>query len=358
MPLTRDHLHRMLRVIRAEDANFVELVGLAELDPADAFQGAALRGADLRRQDLGGFDFSGADFAGVDLRGADLSRSRGVTPDMLSAALYDSGTRLPSDVPNPFWAPNRAPSWADDWGIDAHGRWVMFSVSDADGTRVTQRMRWIPPGRFTIGSPDDEPGRFGDEGPQQEIAIASGYWLFDTPCTQALWQAVMGKNPSNFQSPTRPVEQVSFNDVRQFLRRINARIPGLNLSLPSEAQWEYACRAGTTAATYAGAMDMLSDYNAPVLDAIAWYGGNSGVEFELDNGYDSSDWPDKQYEHTKAGTHPVGQKAPNAWGLYDMLGNVWEWCADHWHDSYAGVPLDGSAWVDKRGAAGRVIRGG
>ncbi len=358
MPLTGDHLHRMLRVIRAGDANFVELVGLAELDPAEAFQGAALRGVDLRGQDLGGFDFSGADFAGADLRGADLLRSRGVTPDMLSAALYDSSTRLPPDVLSPFWAPGRAPSWASDWGIDAHGRWVAFGVPAADGSRVTQRMRWIPPGRFTIGSPNDEPGRYGDEGPQQEVTIATGYWLFDTPCTQALWQAVTGKNPSNFQSPARPVEQVSFNDVRQFLRRINARVPGLNLSLPSEAQWEYACRAGTPDATYAGAIEIVSDYNAPVLDAIAWYGGNSGVGFELDNGYDSSGWPGKQHEHTKAGTHPVGQKAPNAWGLYDMLGNVWEWCADQWHGSYEDVPLDGSIWGDPRGAALRVIRGG
>ena len=105
-------------------------------------------------------------------------------------------------------------------------------------------------------------------------------------------------------------------------------------------------------------LQILGDNNAPVLDAIAWYGGNSGVDFELADGSDSSGWPEKQYPHTRAGTHPVGLKAPNAWGLYDMLGNVWEWCADTWHDSYARLPPDRSAWVARRGAAHRVIRGG
>jgi formylglycine-generating enzyme required for sulfatase activity len=157
------------------------------------------------------------------------------------------------------------------------------------------------------------------------------------------------------------VEQVSFADIRAFLRKLNARVEGLDLGLPSEAQWEYACRAGTTTATHAGDLRILGDNNAPVLDAIAWYGGNSGVGFELENGYDSSRWPGKQYEHTRAGTWPVAQKAANPWGLYDMLGNVWEWCADHWHDNYDGAPTDGSAWIGgtrRGGAAGRVVRGG
>ena len=245
------------------------------------------------------------------------------------------------------------PDWASEWGHDRFGVYVAFTLDD-----VTQRLRWIPPGQFLMGSPAGEAGRYSDEGPQHEVLIAEGYWLFDTPCTQALWEAVMGENPSRFRSPTRPVEQVSYEDVQTFLQELNARVEGLNLSLPSEAQWEYACRAGTTTATWAGDLTILGENNAPELDKIAWYGGNSGVGFELDNGYDSSGWPGKQHEHTRAGTQPVGEKAPNPWGLHDMLGNVWERCADHWHDNYAGAPTDGSAWIDRTGAASRVIRGG
>ena len=129
---------------------------------------------------------------------------------------------------------------------------------------------------------------------------------------------------------------MSWKDCRDFIEQLNARLDDLVLSLPSEAQWEYACRAGTTEATYAGDLEILGTNNAPVLDRIAWYGGNCGVGFELENGFDVSDWPEKQYEFAKGGTHPVGQKEPNGWGLYDMLGNVWEWCADEYRPQGAG----------------------
>jgi formylglycine-generating enzyme required for sulfatase activity len=244
------------------------------------------------------------------------------------------------------------------FGIDSRfGVYADLTIATTHGV-ATQRLRWIPPGRFMMGSPEGEEGRRSAEGPQHEVTLAEGVWLFDTPCTQALWQAVMGGNPSRFKSPTRPVEQVSFEDVQGFLDKVNALVPGLDLGLPSEAQWEYACLGGTETATYAGDMRIAGECNAPVLDAIAWYGGNSGVGFELDNGYDSSEWKEKQYEHTRAGTRPVAQKAANPWGLYDMLGNVWEWCDDRWHDSYRGAPTEGSAWIDPGGAASRVVRGG
>ena len=254
---------------------------------------------------------------------------------------------------NPL-ADGNPPPWACAWGQDRFGVHIGFKIGEA-----RQRLRWIPPGRFLMGSSDDEAGRWEYEGPRHEVTVTEGFWLFDTPCTQALWQAVMGENPSRFVSPTRPVEQVSWDDAKDFIARINERLPGLDLSLPSEAQWEYACRAGAATATYAGEMKVVGENNAPVLDAIAWYGGNSGVDFELDDGFDSSGWREKQHAHTRAGTRPVAQKRPNAWGLYDMLGNVWEWCEDDWHVGYEGAPADGSAWIDApQRAAFRVIRGG
>lgn len=245
------------------------------------------------------------------------------------------------------------PAWASGWGQDCYGVFVEFTLQE-----VTQRLRSIPPGRFWMGSPEEEPDRFDAEGPRHPVTLTEGFWLFDTPCTQALWEAVMGKNPSRFQSPTRPVEQVSWHDVQDFLTQINARIPGLDLTLPSEAQWEYACRAGTETAIYTGDLKILGENNAPALDPIAWYGGNSGVDFDLNNGYDSSGWKEKQYPHTRAGTRPVKLKRANPWGLYDMLGNVWEWTQDYWHKDYQGAPADGSAWESHDAGADRVLRGG
>jgi formylglycine-generating enzyme required for sulfatase activity len=262
------------------------------------------------------------------------------TPSIIDTAWHPLATGCP-------------PRWASGWGQDCYGVFVEFTLQE-----VTQRLRWIPPGRFWMGSPEDEPGRYDDEGPRHLVTLSQGFWLFDTPCTQALWEAVMGNNPSLFQSPTRPVEQVSWNDAQDFLARINARIPGFDLALPSEAQWEYACRAGTETAIYTGALDILGEYNAPALDPIAWYGGNSGVDFDLTNDHDSSDWPEKQYPHTRAGTRPVKLKRANPWGLYDMLGNVLEWTQDPWHNDYQGAPTDGSAWEDRDAGALRVVHGG
>ena len=136
------------------------------------------------------------------------------------------------------------PAWAAEWGQDReHGSWCSICIGS-----VTQRLRWIPPGRFLMGSPEDEEGRVADEGPRHEERIGTGFWLFDTPCTQALWETVMEANPSQFKGPDRPVECVSWDECHEFVRRLNDRFPGLELGLPSEAQWEYACRAGTATA--------------------------------------------------------------------------------------------------------------
>jgi len=251
------------------------------------------------------------------------------------------------------------PDWARAMGRDQYGLWASFEIPSSAIRPVSQRMRWIPPGRFLMGAPEGEEGRTSEEGPQHEVTLSQGFWLFNTPCTQALWQAVMDNNPSEFQSLTRPVEQVSFDDVWKFIGKINSLVSGLSIMLPSEAQWEYACRGGTSTASYAGDLEIKGENNAPVLDLISWYGGNSGVGFDLENGDDSSGWPEKQYDASPSGTHPVGQKLPNALGIHDMLGNVWEWCADTWHGSYEGAPNDGSAWIDDQSEEQyRVVRGG
>jgi formylglycine-generating enzyme required for sulfatase activity len=225
-------------------------------------------------------------------------------------------------------ADGNPPNWASEWGQDKHGIFACLTVGG-----VTQRMRWIVPGRFLMGSPDDELGRFESEGPVHAVIISMGFWLFDTPCTQALWQVVMGDNPSGFRSPDRPVESVSWVDVQGFLAVINALVPDLRLSLPTEAQWEYACRAGTQTALYTGPIDTKGDGNAPALDPIAWYGGNSAGK-----------------------SHPVGEKAPNGWGLYDMLGNVSEWCADGRRNYSLGGVTDPTVRTEE--GTRRSLRGG
>ena len=215
--------------------------------------------------------------------------------------------------------PWRRESWAVAAGRDRYGLWA-----DADIKGVVQRFRWIPPGRFLMGSPESEVGRYDDEGPQHLVTWTGGRWFADTPVTQALWCALERTNPSKFRSDSRPVDRVNWKDCVAFtdmLSYIKAR-------LPTEAEWEYACRAGTTTATWVGDLQVDGEYDAPVLNAIAWYGGNSAAGFELDNGYDISYLDQGQALYNMAGTHPVALKATNPFGLHDVLGNVYEWCAD------------------------------
>ena len=141
------------------------------------------------------------------------------------------------------------PSWKQAWmascGQDAFGTWATAVVGG-----IEVKFRYCPPGRFLMGSPESEQGRFVDEGPQHEVELSRGFWLGETPVTQAVWEGVMGVNPSEFKGSNRPVENVSWDDCSGFLGRANARSPGLALRLPTEAEWEYACRAGTTGPTY------------------------------------------------------------------------------------------------------------
>ena len=270
------------------------------------------------------------------------------------------------------------PEWARRMGRDRYGLFADVQVPHRLETElpVRFRLRWIPPGRFMMGSPSDEVGRWdpardaelltdedrktvspedlGEE--PHEVTLTRGFWMADTPVTQTLWTAVQESNPSTFVDLERPVERVSWDDAQAFIVHLNERISDLRLCLPSEAQWEYACRGGTTTATYAGDLDLQGDNNAPVLDRIAWYGGNSGHGYDLEDGYDSSGWPEKQYDHAKAGTRKVATRTPNAWGLYDTLGNVWEWCQD-WVGPYGSSAIEEDPTGPDVGTL-RVLRGG
>jgi formylglycine-generating enzyme required for sulfatase activity len=190
----------------------------------------------------------------------------------------------------------------------------------------------IPAGEFLMGSTDSGKDAQGDEKPQHKVRITRPFYLGATEVTQGQYRAVTGANPSNFQgSEDLPVENVSWEEAQAFCDKLNAlekqQLGGAHYRLPTEAEWEYACRAGTTMRFSFGDADAsLSEY--------AWFQANSGGK-----------------------THPVGQKRPNAWGLLDVHGNVWEWCGDGYDGNYYGT----SPGADPRGpsrAAERVIRGG
>nr|WP_304364479.1 formylglycine-generating enzyme family protein [Methanosarcina sp. KYL-1] len=184
----------------------------------------------------------------------------------------------------------------------------------------------IPAGKFMMGSPSEEQGRYDNEGPAHNVRIEKPFYMGKYTVTQKQWDEIMGSNPSRFKGDDLPVESVSWDNVQNFVKKLNEKEGTDKYCLPSEAEWEYACRAGTsTRYSFGGHELKLGDY--------AWYDKNSGNQ-----------------------THPVGQKLPNPWGLYDMHGNVWEWVQDSYHSNYNGAPSDGSAWED--GNSSHVSRGG
>ena len=255
------------------------------------------------------------------------------------------------------------PDWASDFGHDQYGMFADLVVPDKSKSAdpVTQRLRWIHPGSFKMGSPEDEPGRDDNE-VLHDVILTDGFWLFDTPCTQVLWQAVMGDNPSYFPDSQRPVETIDWDLANEFGKKLTnvldeeyGRACNLTFELPTEAQWEYACRAGTNTAIYTGPMEILGDANATALDKIAWYGGNSGHEYDHDKSENVTWFSDKQYDFEAAGTRKVAWKAPNSWGMFDMLGDVWEWCLD-WHGDYAPTTVINPTGPES--GSFRVVRGG
>ena len=185
-------------------------------------------------------------------------------------------------------------------------------------------------GTFTMGCKDGRDTEcYGDEKPAHTVRL-NDFYIGETEVTQKQWRAVMGSDPSNLGFPgcdDCPVENVSWNDIQDFISKLNARSGSGRYRLPTEAEWEYAARGGAYSRNYAYA-------GSNDADRVAWYNSNSGKK-----------------------TRPVKGKDPNKLGLYDMSGNVWEWCADCWHDTYEGHPTDGSAWTSGS-CDRRVLRGG
>ena len=208
-------------------------------------------------------------------------------------------------------------------------------------TRDQIEFVWIPAGAFTMGTSDDDRAQLQDqklwarfdecERPAHRVTISKPFLLARCEMTQKQWKAIMGKNPSAFKGDTLPVESVSWEDVQQFIKKLNEKST-LKYRLPTEAEWEYCCRAGGT--NFFGLGKFYDTLNTRQIACHAWFRADSD-----------------------SGTHPVGEKHPNAWGLFDMHGNVWEWCQD-WYsgDYYARSP--GIDPLNHEPSTERVFRGG
>jgi len=244
-------------------------------------------------------------------RRAEIDRLKAEKRQKRIAAMNEDIRKYEKIVSSRFGKDMKASAWKNL--IDKYPQAKGLAVGDTDGLMfkvayggivndLGMRFMLIPAGSFMMGSPSSERERDSDER-QHKVKLTKGFYMQTTEVTQGQWKAVMGNNPSKFNGDDRPVEKVSWNDVQAFMRKLNNKEGTEKYRLLTEAEWEYACRAGSTTRFCFGDSDgQLGKY--------AWYSGNSSSK-----------------------THPVGQKKPNAWGLYDMHGNVWEWCQD-WYGDY------------------------
>jgi formylglycine-generating enzyme required for sulfatase activity len=265
-----------------------------------------------------------------------------------TAVIPPTSRSTPPPPPEPLPAPKQPTFSFDIITVDATGRETDRRPGTAPyfsedlGNGIILDMVQTPGGRFMMGAAKGEEGASDDEFPQHEVRVEA-FAIGKFAVTQAQWKAIanlskvkidLNPDPANFKGANRPIEQVSWNEAIEFCDRLSRKTQK-TYRLPSEAQWEYACRAGTTTPFHFGETitPKLANYNGNYLYAKAAKG---------------------EYRET---TIDVGSFPPNAFGLYDMHGNVWEWCMDTWHSSYDRAPNDGSAWIDKS-AETRLIRGG
>ena len=245
--------------------------------------------------------------------------------DPLDLAELDNRCRWQLRPPQQFPHPS-----ASAWGFDQYGLWQTFLIAGE-----AYRMRYMAPGSFLMGSPQSELDRFPNE-TQHAVTLTQGFWLGETTVTQALWWAVMGDNPSRFQpegSAELPVENVSWDDCEKFFTRVAELEGGIQFTFPTEAQWEYACRAGTRTPFATG--DNLATAQADYNGNLPNVGHAKGIDREK--------------------TVLVREFSPNPWGLHQMHGNVWEWCLDDLRGYRAQPEIDPLGNLDSRE---RALRGG
>ncbi|MFN5514963.1 MAG: SUMF1/EgtB/PvdO family nonheme iron enzyme [Cyanobacteriota bacterium] len=261
--------------------------------------------------------------------GALVWATQKVLPLQIFAGLKPKPSPTPEPSPTPTLAPEPSPTLAGNYTETLPGGVQLSMIA-------------IPAGRFLMGSPDSDSDAHDDEKPQHEVSLGA-FHIGQFPITEEQWQAIMGKTFPYYEdfrvNPQNPVMRVFWDDCQAFCQKLS-QLAGKTYRLPSEAEWEYACRAGTTTRySFGDDAEQLGDYGWYADYSDGNYDGNSGVT-----------------------THPVGQKKPNSWGLFDVHGNVWEWCADHWHESYAGKPQSlkdngNTIWVSSNDSE-QVIRGG
>ena len=281
--------------------------------------------------------------AGAERQAVAAARSGAAQPEMAQPEVAEPA---PATVPLQRFATSTCLLRQEGgrWSMERRPLQVQGYREDLGGG-VALTLVKIPAGSFLMGSPEDEPERLEREGPQHEVTLGS-FFMAQTPITQAQWRAVAGwqkvgrdlePDPSRFKGANRPVEQVSWFDALEFCRRLNERT-GQRYGLPSEAQWEYACRAGSTTPFHFGAM---------LTTELANYDGD----------YCYGNGPKGSYRKQ---TIDVASFPANGWGLHDMHGNVREWCEDHWHDSYNFAPGDDQPWLIPAAADDepRLLRGG